>query len=399
MKNFNWKNNNLTHLHVELTNHCNAACPFCPRHVGSSAKVRPDLVLESISIENFKTWFPKNLILDLTNILFCGTHGDPSMCKDILPIIEYITLVNPNCSIMINTNGGIRNLNFWKELGNLLKHNQDNSITFSIDGLEDTNHLYRRNVTWTKLIENVKAYNNTGATAIWDFLIFRHNEHQIEQARKLAKELKFSEIKFKRALGFEYKSNGVVPREVYDKYGNLEYIIESPMNTDLVNSKIPDRIQRNIKQHVDLSYVDSNKPGYNKYVEYSIETFNPKNNQNENSKTIEQFEITCKSCRGNKKTSEIYVSANGVVFPCCYVGTSVDSDNKDYESTQTRIAMRQFGLKYFDLTQTSLYEIISNGYLDAVFSNSWDKQKFTDGKLAKCASTCGIQSNIDNIYI
>lgn len=399
MKNFEWQNNKITHIHVELTNHCNAACPFCPRYVEWSSKLRPDLVLESISLDNFKKWFPENLILGLDKITFCGTHGDPMMCKDILLILEYIISINPKCMIMINTNGGTRNEEFWKKLGNLLVKNKKSYLTFSIDGLEDTNHLYRRNVNWKKLIANVKSYNSTGATSIWDFLIFKHNEHQINEAKDLSKELNFSDIKFKRALGFDQGTDGVVPRGVYDKDGNLEYIIESPLNNKLVNSQVLDKISKNIRQQIDLSYTDSDMPGYNSRVEHSIKNFNLEESQENNLKIIENFEITCKSCQGDKKTAEIYVSANGIVFPCCFIGTSVDSDNTDYESNQIRLSMRQFGLKYFDLKQTSLHEIISNGYLDKIFSSSWNKQSFKEGKIAKCASTCGIQSSIDKIYI
>ena len=53
-------------------------------------------------------------------------------------------------------------------------------IVFSVDGLEDTNHIYRRGVKWEKLFANMKAYSETGAMGIWEFLIFDHNKHQVE---------------------------------------------------------------------------------------------------------------------------------------------------------------------------------------------------------------------------
>ena len=64
-------------------------------------------------------------------------------------------------------------------------------MVFSIDGLEDTNHVYRVNVNWNQLIKNAQAYIATGATAHWDMLIYQHNEHQVEQCRQLAKDLGF----------------------------------------------------------------------------------------------------------------------------------------------------------------------------------------------------------------
>jgi hypothetical protein len=44
--------------------------------------------------------------------------------------------------------------------------------------LEDTNHLYRENVEWKKIMENARAFISAGGTAHWDMLIFDHNKHQ-----------------------------------------------------------------------------------------------------------------------------------------------------------------------------------------------------------------------------
>ena len=65
-------------------------------------------------------------------------------------------------------------------------------VRFGIDGLEDTNHLYRRNVRWPTLMRNVRAFVEAGGNAEWDFIEFRQNQHQVEQARMLADELGFS---------------------------------------------------------------------------------------------------------------------------------------------------------------------------------------------------------------
>src|SRR6056297_1536182 len=105
MKDFYWNKSVVTHMHIELSNFCNAACPFCPRFVDSTSKVRPELKLNSITLEQFKSWFPLSFMKHMKRILFCGTHGDPLMAKDVVEIIDYIQTSSPKCTIQINTNG------------------------------------------------------------------------------------------------------------------------------------------------------------------------------------------------------------------------------------------------------------------------------------------------------
>ena len=403
MKNFDWQTSTVTHMHIELSNHCNAACPMCPRFVDSTARVRPDLNLASITKEQFEKWFTPKFMKNIERILFCGTHGDPLMTKDVIEITDYIQKTSPNCHLFFHTNGGMRNAKFWEDFGKqLVSRNTKHRVVFSIDGLEDTNHLYRRNVNWNKLMENVKAFLSTGAVARWEFLVFGHNEHQIEEAKKLSKELGFADIEIKRALGFDSAKNGELDAKgVYDRDGKLEYIIDPPRDTEFLNTDNLQKVNRTVQPQKDLDYLKDVKKGYHPYIEHKVETFVeseiPPYNQYLNQ--YENMEIKCKSCVPDRnKQSEIYVSCNGIVFPCCYVGTRVDSSINLYEDTQLRVNIRKFGVDKFDLEKTSIYEIIEEGYLDEVYTKSWNKAKYADGKLSYCAMTCGSNSEIDRIY-
>lgn len=400
MKNFSWKNNTITHMHIELSNYCNAACPMCPRFVESTSLLRPDLIMDSITLTQFKEWFPPEFMKNIQRILFCGTHGDPMMCKDIIEITEYIQEISPECTIIYHTNGGMRKPDFWKKLGEILSKNRDlYRIIFSIDGLEDTNHLYRRNVKWPILMKNVKSYIDAGGNAFWEFLTFKHNEHQIDEATELSKELGFEKIIIKRALGFENKKGKLASKGIYDKDGNLEYIIDPPTDKKLINSSTLEKTEDKIPNKKDLSYVNNNSPGVNQQVLKELNRFDETKIPlfNRYILNFENHEIDCKSCT-ELGTSEIYVSCNGIVFPCCYVGTRVDSAINLYEDTQLRYAINKIRKEKFDLKQTSVEEIIQNGYLDQVYTESWKKKSFTSGKLAYCAMTCGKNSEIDRIY-
>ena len=45
---------------------------------------------------------------------------------------------------------------------------------------------------------NVKSFIQAGGEAHWEFLVFKHNEHQVEEARNLAREMGFKEFYLKK---------------------------------------------------------------------------------------------------------------------------------------------------------------------------------------------------------
>jgi sulfatase maturation enzyme AslB (radical SAM superfamily) len=90
----------------------------------------------------------------------------------------------------MNTNGALQNTFWWFELGRLFNQSQD-YVVFSIDGLESTNHVYRKNVTWSKIMQNVTAFVEAGGSAHWDMLVYRHNQDQVEECEQLARDMGF----------------------------------------------------------------------------------------------------------------------------------------------------------------------------------------------------------------
>jgi len=406
-----WDTTNLKQIHIELTNACNAACPQCVRFYKNSPLSRPDLDINQITIEKFKKYFPPHIIQQCELIMFCGVTGDPCVARDLLEICEYIDKVSTNTAVMVTTNGGMRRSDWWTKLGNLFaKHNKHDPnkniktqtwmITFSIDGLEDTNHIYRRNVNWKILMENVKAYTDTGAHASWDFLIFKHNEHQINQALELSKTLGFLFFVPKKALGFDY-NNMSKHMPVLSKLGKLEYYIEAPTNPKNRNLENP-------SGHIDPEFLkfdfDPNeykrlKENKNAVLEYNI-LYNSiyETVINNKSFTIEDdCKINCKSKRSDG-TKEIFVDAFGRVIPCCHLGLTLNSMLTDPSSLQLHKHVNDYGWEKFSLEQHSLEEILSQGHLDKVYADSWNRKSIKDGRLKHCADTCGQLSAVDKIY-
>ena len=119
--------------------------------------------------------------------------------------------MNHNITLGMNTNGALRNREWWQELAGILNQSRD-YVVFSIDGLADTNHIYRRGVDWSTLIKNAQAFIDAGGSAHWDMLVYRHNQHQVDAAESLARSMGFTWFRVKvskRAMikGLEHPVN------------------------------------------------------------------------------------------------------------------------------------------------------------------------------------------------
>lgn len=410
-----WKYSKINRMHVELSTYCNAACPSCPRTLelidGSKMpQVRPNLVLESISVENFKKWFPDDFLQQIDFWVFCGTHGDPMMNKDVLPIMEYVCQY-PNY-VVVNTNGGMRETNFWRELGRIFQKNtlpgKERRVVFSLDGLEDTNHLYRRNVNFKKVIENAKAFIDAGGNATWEYLIFKHNEHQIEEAKQLAVELGFKYFVPKKALGFQNFDNIQLEKrqQIYgkicrDSKGAVEYIIEPPSmeHINFTGNNLSIHLHENshLKTILDEnSAKDHHKENITKdLVEKKYLQILDSYVTNEGENCI-NVKCKSKSFTNGRNVQELYVDAYGNVFPCCYVGVAYNGNYLTMSGMQLRIKTDNHGIGNISLKNNSLQKIVGNGYLQ-MFEDSWGKP-FEEGGILYCNMTCGEKSPIDKIY-
>jgi hypothetical protein len=138
-------------------------------------------------------------ISKLDKMFMCGNYGDPAAGKHTLDIYREFRKLNPDIVLGMNTNGALRTSKWWGELGSILNQTQD-YVVFSIDGLEDTNHIYRKNVNWDNLITNVNAFVAAGGSAHWDMLVYQHNEHQVDQCLQLARDLGFKWFRSKVSL-------------------------------------------------------------------------------------------------------------------------------------------------------------------------------------------------------
>jgi MoaA/NifB/PqqE/SkfB family radical SAM enzyme len=206
---------NVKILHLEPTSVCNAACPQCARYEKDGVTINKNIKIKDLPLEILKSILSNEFITQLDKMFMCGVYGDPAAHKQTLEIYNYFREVNPNITLGMNTNGSLRTQMFWNELGKILYRERDYCV-FSIDGLSDTNHIYRRNTNFNKIMDNCRAFIDSGGRAHWDMLVFKHNEHQIDECMELAKNMGFVAFRAKVSKRFISKPIiGLEPPEIY----------------------------------------------------------------------------------------------------------------------------------------------------------------------------------------
>lgn len=201
-------------LHLEPTDVCQLACPLCSRETDNNFNKKSQ---HHLSVEQVENICSKSFIENLDKMFMCGNYGDPAAGKHTIELFQHFKKINPGITLGMNTNGALQNTNWWKQLATILCDTRD-YVVFSIDGLEDTNHIYRKFCDWNKLMQNVSAFINAGGSAHWDMLIYRHNQHQVETCKSLAKDLGFKWFRAKiskRPLveNLEYPINWTLPKK------------------------------------------------------------------------------------------------------------------------------------------------------------------------------------------
>jgi len=340
----------IKNIHIELTQHCQANCPMCDRNMNGDG-INPHLSLCELTLQDCKYMFKEDFIGQLDSILLCGNHGDPILAPDMLEILQYFRKCNPSVWIGVNTNGAVRSTQWWADVAKAIgKHG---AVTFSIDGLSDTNHIYRQNVQWDILENNFRSFIAAGGRAKWDFLIFDHNQHQVE----LANEISIAE-------GFEK----FIPK----KTGRFITSSAAPkQNHTIQNNNVQLHKPKEKFQNNALKVQDKIIDQFGSMDHYADATI-----------------IQCKVL----KNYDVYISAEGLVLPCCWTaGRMYKWWNKDPKVEQIWRIIESVGGK--DAINAKLHglEAIFDTDLFTNIKKSWDLPSIKAGKLKVCAMKCGTE--------
>jgi len=363
---------------------------MCPRYDNNGFEIGTLENTEWTLNQFIKSW-PEEFILDLQKILACGNFGDPCACREFVDIYEYCREVSPRIGLCLNTNASLRTPDWWHRLGSVLREEQHhgNYCTFSLDGLEDTNHIYRRGTDWSKIMENARAYIEAGGIAHWDFIAFEHNQHQVEEARELAKKMGFHNFNVKRTTRWRSYHDGQGHYPVYHKGKHL-YDLKQP---------IEEQFKHNFEE---ASYFKQSK-----YQSITMDDFASMtgqiNSEHRNVKgewqTIEltDLSIACRAVRDARQHqpyNEIYISAGGTVAPCCFLGSEpfIDPNSRRDENYISMIEA-QGGLEKLNMHKHNIYEILNLDIFRKWIPNTWEVDGNKSMRPAKCGQCCGIEFN------
>jgi MoaA/NifB/PqqE/SkfB family radical SAM enzyme len=317
-------------VELELSSHCNAQCPLCPRNL-FGYQFNAGYPVRHLLLEDVKTIIDAEFLKQIDRFVFEGNFGDPLMNQDLIDIVEYL-----NKPVTIMTNGSLQTVNFWTKLAGLPV-----TVVFGIDGLQGVHEVYRRGTDYDRVIKNATTFINAGGKAVWKMIEFDHNKHQITECEQLSKQLGF--------FSFDLVNHGRNNGPVFNKDGKLETVIGNFTGSVKLSH------YKDIIDHGDMLIED-------------IED-KPKNS------------VKCKSI----EASSIYISSDGEVYPCCFMGFSPRTYGKGrwhqpVNKQITAILSENNALKKPLKQCIDWFENIPG---------CWKKTSYEDGRLIVCDSACG----------
>ena len=357
----------ITEYQIELTTYCNAACPQCPRNV-NGGKINPHLTLEHLPRDIVDKTFTADICNSLRQVFFCGSYGDPIMHPEFLEILRDFRKKSPTLWLYMHTNGGAHSEEYWKELASIIgEHGQ---VDFNIDGLADTNHIYRRNTDFNKIINNAQAFIRAGGRAVWNYIIFEHNQHQVDEAKILSSLIGFKEFK-SRATGrfLNHKTMQTFDSwPVEDRTGNRVFDIK-PTTMDLHKNKSIEFLPQLHKQYPDITE-------YFKTADICCDSL-------ENKRVVinaHGMVLPCNMLNHNLEDARFFDSD---VLPCSNSLSTVDGKNQVAEFINAH------GADTLNIKNNTLEQVFKSSFWHSL-TESWKHNTYPE-RLFECAMTCGKQ--------
>lgn len=203
-------------ISFEPTTSCNLRCPECPS--GLRAFSRPTGMLK----KDFFTETIDQLSKELLYLVFYF-QGEPYLNPDFLDMVRYATSKKIYTATSTNAHY-LNDANARRTVESGLDR-----LIISIDGTtQETYQQYRVGGRLDKVLEGAsnivkwkKQLKSKTPFIIFQFLVVRHNEHQIEQVKKLAEEIGVDQVRLKTAQVYDYENdpNQLIPsNEKYSRY-------------------------------------------------------------------------------------------------------------------------------------------------------------------------------------
>ena len=204
-------------ISFEPTTSCNLRCPECPS--GLRAFSRPIGMLE----KNFFTRTIDEIHKELIYLIFYF-QGEPYLNPDFLEMVKYAS--DKGIYTATSTNAHY----LTDEAAKKTVESGLDRLIISIDGTtQEVYKQYRIGGNIEKVLEGAKSIvkwkkelNSKTPFVFFQFLVVKHNEHQIEEVKKIAREIGVDEVRFKTAQVYDYQTdpNNLIP--TIDKYSRYK---------------------------------------------------------------------------------------------------------------------------------------------------------------------------------
>ncbi len=171
-------------ISIDPTNHCDLKCPLCPTGLGDKTVDRGLLQLEKFQtiIDRLAKW------LQSVNLY---SWGEPLLNKSLVEMIQYTSL---KYKIRTITSVHLNNLTDQQVEG-LVRSGLDKLIVSADGATQDVYEKYRVGGQIEAVLGNMrklveaKNLHNSDIRIIWNFLVMKQNEHQIEMAKEMAEKI------------------------------------------------------------------------------------------------------------------------------------------------------------------------------------------------------------------
>lgn len=201
---------------IEPTTSCNLRCPECPS--GLRSFTRPtgmlNLPLFSKTIDE--------LYKEVSYLIFYF-QGEPYLNTSFLDMVKYASGKGMYTATSTNAHY-LTDENARKTVESGLDR-----LIISIDGTtQDVYEQYRIGGSLEKVLEGTKnilrwkkQLNSSTPHVIFQFLVVKPNQHQLNDVKKIAKELGVGEVRFKTAQIYEYENGSPLIPDI-DKYARYK---------------------------------------------------------------------------------------------------------------------------------------------------------------------------------
>lgn len=334
------------HVQIDHTSRCNLLCPQCSRV--SNGRVNPLLPMAELALADYEKIFNPEFSRQLESVLFCGNFGDAAASTNFLDCARFLKKQGiPAITVM--SNGSLQNPEWWRELAAILSGPRD-KVCFSIDGLADTNHLYRVNSRFDKIMANTEAFIGAGGRARWDYLVFEHNEHQVEEAERLAGKMGFKSFALKRTARFINQKN-FASGQSSEREDNAKHPLQAPTSAAYRSGS--------------FAQFDSLMKEHGSWENYAATT-----------------EIDCKF----KGSRTIFIDFEARLWPCCWLGAPIHLAEDNPQKKHMRSLLELYGENFNSLRLSELPDLLNHEWLRENLPLSWEPG---GSRPPACSRTCG----------